>query len=197
MKLYLLPPSPNSRKLIFAVAHLGLDIPVEEIYPSSGRNRTSAYLALNPNGKMPVLAFDDGRALWESNAILNRLADGSALWPKGPAQSEVLQWQFWEASHWGPTQRPFIRAHFFGREGIDLEAATGPFREMAQILDSHLATRQWLVGGGMTTADIAVAAALVYRDACHFPLDGMPHLAAWIARMEAQPAWSVANPPMG
>ncbi len=55
------------------------------------------YLAKNPNGKIPVLELEDGSFLWESNAILNFLADGSALLPSEPRlRTQVLQWQFFE-----------------------------------------------------------------------------------------------------
>src|SRR3990167_8790134 len=62
-----------------------------------GETQSDAFLAKNPNGKIPVLELDDGTCLWESNAILNFLADGSAFLPSEPRlRTQVLQWQFFE-----------------------------------------------------------------------------------------------------
>lgn len=46
-----------------------------------GETQTAEFLAKNPNGKIPVLELEDGTFLWESNAILNFLADGSEFIP--------------------------------------------------------------------------------------------------------------------
>ena len=62
-----------------------------------GETQSEAFLALNPNGKIPVLELEDGTTLWESNAILNFLAEGSDLLPTEPRlRTQVLQWQFFE-----------------------------------------------------------------------------------------------------
>src|SRR5690606_3782876 len=62
-----------------------------------GETQTEAFLAKNPNGKIPVLELEDGTCLWESNAILNFLADGSEFIPGEPRlRTQMLQWQFFE-----------------------------------------------------------------------------------------------------
>jgi len=70
-----------------------------------GETRSEQFLKKNPNGKIPVLELEDGSCLWESNAILNYLADGSEFLPTDPRlRTQVLQWQFFEQySH-----EPFI-----------------------------------------------------------------------------------------
>ena len=76
-----------------------LDLPLEwvEVDIQAGDTRTPAFLAMNPNGKIPVLEMGQGDALAESNAILFYLAQGSALWPTDPRQqAEVLKWMFFE-----------------------------------------------------------------------------------------------------
>ncbi len=63
----------------------------------NGETQTPAFLEKNPNGKIPVLELEDGTCLWESNAILNFLADGSSYLPSEPRlRTQVLQWQFFE-----------------------------------------------------------------------------------------------------
>lgn len=197
MKLHVLPPSPNSRKAIFANAHVNAGATLHPIDFQSGAHKTPDFLGKNPNGKLPVLEFDDGATLWESNAIVNRLASETEndLWPRTMARYDIMQWQFWEASHLQPACEPFISKHFFGRDGVDIDAATEVFTGLAGILDDHLAGRSWLVADTMTTADICVSAYLAYRTPCQYPLEGRANIDAWLARVEAAPAWAVANPP--
>ncbi len=62
-----------------------------------GETRSEEFLKKNPNGKIPVLELEDGSCLWESNAILNYLAEGSEFLPTDPRlRTQVLQWQFFE-----------------------------------------------------------------------------------------------------
>ncbi|MDC6726438.1 glutathione S-transferase family protein, partial [Leclercia adecarboxylata] len=62
-----------------------------------GESRSEEFLRKNPNGKIPVLELEDGTCLWESNAILNYLAEGSEFLPTDPRlRTQVLQWQFFE-----------------------------------------------------------------------------------------------------
>ncbi len=196
MKLHVLPGSPNSVKVRAANRLLGLGVEEIIVDPSTGIHKSAPYLALNPMGKLPILEFDDGSSLWESNAILNRLCAESdtPLWPKSNQRYDIMRWQFWEAYHWNPACGPFIRYHLFGNTDTDLEAATPAFRTLAEVLDTALAGTGWLSGDQMTSADLAVAAILVYRHACHYPLDGYGHIADWMARIDALDAWSEVNP---
>lgn len=195
-KLHVAVPSPNSKKVIMANELTGLDLPLVEVDLRSGIQRSPDYLALNPNGKMPVLENADGSSLWESNVIINRMASEakSDLWPATMDRYEIMRWQFWEACHWTPACGKFISHHLFGREGIDMAAATDELRHFAGVLDGHLAGRDWLVGSGMTTADIAVCCILAYKDACHYPLEGFGNIDRWFAAIAALPAWATANP---
>lgn len=70
--------SGNCYKIKLAMSLLGIDyqwVPVDIL---KGETQTPEFLAKNPNGKIPVLELEDGSCLWESNAILNFLADGGA-----------------------------------------------------------------------------------------------------------------------
>mgnify|MGYP003460194569 FL=1 len=63
----------------------------------AGETKTGEFLARNPNGKIPLLELDDGRMLWESNAILNYLATDTVFLPQDTfLRAQVLQWQFFE-----------------------------------------------------------------------------------------------------
>lgn len=195
MKLHAFAPSPNSRKVLFLNTHLGLGIPVTDVDLPSGAQKSDAFLALNPMGKVPVLERDGDTPLWESNAILNHLATRhpGPLTP-GPADwAEVMRWQFWESCHLTPACGLMIAHHLFGAPGIDLDAAGSSVRHLAGILDRHLAGRDWLVGDGMSLADVSVAPVLYLRAPCRYPLDGLDHLARWLERVEGMNGWPVAD----
>lgn len=191
MKLHVFPPSPNAKKTIFANAYFdtGAEIVVVDI--QTGVQKSPEFLALNPNGRIPVLEFDDGTTLWESNAIVNRLAAevDTEAWPKSNDRYDIMRWQYWSTAHWQPACGAFIAKHLFGDDSIDLDAATKTFEEFATVLDDHLGKQEWLVGNGMTTADICVAPYLYYRDPCHIPMNSFSNVQRWITQMESQPAW--------
>ena len=195
MKLHVFPASPNAKKVMIANELLELGCELVQVDLPKGVQRQAEFLALNPNGKVPVLEFDDGKTLWESNAIVNCLASqkDTDLWPKSNARYDIMRWQFWEACHWTPACGPYIAKHLFHRDNIDLEAAKPEFQKYATVLDSHLAGREWLATDTMTMADISVGAILCYRTLCHYPLDGFKNIDRWIARIEDLSAWQKAN----
>src|SRR5690606_23346288 len=84
-----------------------LDMPYEwvPINILNSETREEAFLKLNPNGKIPFLQLDDASCLWESNDILNFLAEGSEfLTTDAQLWTQVLHWQFFEQySH-----KPFL-----------------------------------------------------------------------------------------
>ena len=196
MKLHVFPASPNSRKTMTINALLGLDISTAVVDLQAGAQQAPDFLALNPNGKVPVLEFDDGTTLWESNVIINRMAAlaESDLWPKTDDRYDILRWQFWEGCHWTPACAKFITKHLFNDDSIDMAAAETDIRRFAAVLDGHLAGRNWLVGNAMSTADISVAAILCLREPCQYPLSGYLNIARWIDRIETLEAWRTANP---
>ncbi len=194
MRLHVFPASPNAKKAMFVNALIGANLPLAIVDLPNGAQQKPDYLALNPNGKVPVLEFDDGSTLWESNAIINKMASDakSELWPADQSRYDILRWQFWEACHWTPACAKFISRHLFGDETVDLEAAAQDFHKYASVLDGHLAGRDWLVGGAMTTADVSVAMVLYLREPCQYPMQDYANIARWLGRIEALPAWSAA-----
>jgi glutathione S-transferase len=94
MKLYGFPPSPNTCKVRAVAAHLNLPLDMDVIDIMKGEG-APGFLKLNPNGRTPVLYRDF--TLWESNAIMQYVADKqpNSLWPQGA--SAPCRWQFWQA----------------------------------------------------------------------------------------------------
>jgi glutathione S-transferase len=197
MKLYYFE-TINGRKACAAARYVGAPVEYERVDLRTGAQRKPDFLAKNPNGRVPVLEID-GSTLWESNAIMCRLAQatGSDLWPQDARQIEVMRWMFWSSEHFS---RHASRLYFeylvkphFGLGGADtavVEEATGFLRRFGQILDDHLRGRDFVVGDRPTAADFALGAALPYAEGAKLPLDGFNEIARWKSRLESLPAWS-------
>jgi glutathione S-transferase len=189
VKIYGDAGSGNCLKVKWTADYLGLSYTWHDIDTAKGESRTAAYLAKFPFGQVPAVEFDDGRRLAQSNAIIRYLAAGSPLLPADAyVAAKVDEWLFWEQySH-----EPYVavcRWHMVYK-GEPRETRE-PWRvergEAAlDLLDRQLADRAWLVGEGMTIADIAL---LAYSRVAHeggFVLASRPNLRAWIGRGETQ-----------
>lgn len=157
-----------------------------------GETQTAEFLVKNPNGKIPVLELEDGTFLWESNAILNFLADGSEFIPNEPRlRTQMLQWQFFEQySH-----EPYVAVARFiqlyqgmpeaRREEYEVCHVRG--HKAFRVMEQQLQRTPYLVGEQYTLADIALYA---YTHVAHeggFDLSGYPAINAWLARIASHP----------
>jgi glutathione S-transferase len=177
-----------------------LDAPVEYVRVdlAKGQHKAPAYLAINPNGKVPALV-DGDTTLWESNAIMCHLARKakSDLWPFDPAkQIEVLKWLTWNSEHFtrhaGTLYFNYVIKPKFGLGAVDTKAvdeATGYLRQFGAVLDDHLAGRTFLLGEHLTVADFAVSVTLPHAEKIRLPLDGFGNIARWKAQLAELPSW--------
>jgi len=206
MRLHVTPPSPRAFKVIAVMNHLGLEAELALVDLLNGDQLKPAFLALNPNHRMPVLE-DDGFVLWESNAIMQYLAakrPDTGLWPADPVrQADVSRWQCWELAHWEPACSTLLFERFvkqrFGQGDPDpaaVERGERAFHEFAQVLDEHLRGRDWLVGPAVTLADFSVGCWLTCTDLGQFPVAGYREIGRWHRSLEGLPAWqrSLARP---
>ena len=111
MLLYNANLSPNALR-VRAVAHeLGIALEIVDVDLRNGENRSEAFLALNPNAKVPVL-IDDDFVLWESRAINVYLASvkpEQGLYPDDPRKRAIVdQWSYWQAIHLGPAMQRVV-----------------------------------------------------------------------------------------
>ncbi|AKU97666.1 Glutathione S-transferase [Labilithrix luteola] len=204
MKLYHSPFSSNALKARVTAHHLGIEPELVTIDLAKGEQRRPEFMAVNPNGKVPVLV-DDDFVLSESQAIMAYLADktpGQTLYPTElRARAEVNKWMFWSANHWGPSISQInwerLVKKFLGMgepdEAVVAKAVT-MFHDFAKVLDSHLEKREWLVGNGVTLADIAVGCPLMVAVPAQLPLASYANLQAWFARVQELPAWKAVAP---
>ncbi|MGH6611330.1 MAG: glutathione S-transferase family protein, partial [Burkholderiaceae bacterium] len=89
--------SGNCHKVKMVLEHLRLPYQWREIDTLKGETRTPSFLAMNPNGKVPVLQIDETTFLPESNAIMSYLAEGTSLIPDEKLErARAMQWMFFE-----------------------------------------------------------------------------------------------------
>ena len=203
MQLYYSPISSNSRRVLLAADHLGIELDLVDIDLLSPEDRRRLQ-DVNPNAKVPVLV-DDGFVLPESCAIMQYLADGKpgqTLYPTEPlARADVNRWMFWGCQHFtqpiGQIAWENVWKKMVNGEGADMAVLAHGAANLARaatVLDRHVADRSWLAGEHVTLADYAVAAPLIVSERARLPLDDYPHLLAWYARVQALPAWRNTEP---
>jgi len=206
MRLHVFPPSPRATKVIALVNHLGLECELRVVDLFKGEQAAPAFVALNPNKRMPVLE-DDGFVLWESNAILHYLASKkprSGLWPAdAKTQADVLRWLSWEGAHWTPACGTIIFERVVKKlaglgDPDSAEVARGEteFHKFAPVLNAHLKGRKWLLGNDLTIADFAVGAPLAMAEPARLPLANYPEIPRWYASLAALPGWKKALIPL-
>jgi glutathione S-transferase len=205
MKLYSIALSNNCRRVNATLQHLGIECDViEQNLPDL---KTSDFLGMNPNGKVPTLV-DGDLNLWESRAIMQYVATkkpGNTLWPSDPKQqANIARWQFWEASHLskGTTGYAFERLFkkMFMKQDADpaaLAAAEKEWHLYAPILNAQLESNKWVAGSELTLADFSVGACFSFAEPSGLPMENYKHITDWLGRLNEVPAWKNTAPKLG
>jgi glutathione S-transferase len=198
MKLHVFPPSPRALKVRALVRHFGIDVDERIVDLFSGGQHAPAYVALNPNHKMPVL--EDGEfVLWESNAILQYLAakvPESGLWPRDVrGQADVARWH-WESAHWTPACIPFAfervvkkLANLGDPDSVEIARGELAFHPLATVLDGHLRGRRWMLGDTLTVADFGIATSIAFAEAAQMPVADYRELVRWYDGFRSLRGW--------
>ena len=159
IKVYGMSLSGNCHKVRMVLEALHLPYAWTEIDSTKGETRTPEFLAMNPNGKVPVVEIEPGVYLPESNAIICYLADASPLLPADRLlRARVLAWLFFEQySH-----EPYIAVARFlcrfhpdpGSQRALLESKMpGGYRAL-EVIERALVEAPFLVGGRYKIDDI-------------------------------------------
>jgi glutathione S-transferase len=192
--LHQMQMSGNCYKVRLAARQLGVRITLKEYGLHDGSTRKSDFLAKNPNGRVPMLEFEDGRVLPESGAILWYLSEGTPLLPGDRwARAEVLQWMFFEqyshepyvavARFWlafAPKDALEKKRHLVPEWHAKGNAALG-------VMQTHLAHRDWFAAGRYSIADIALYGYTHCAADGGFDLSGYPAVEAWLRRVAGEP----------
>ena len=179
-------------RVLWMAGELGLEFEHKDFLPRSPGTRTPEFLALNPNGRVPVID-DDGFILSESMAINLYLAKKhrSALYPADPKHEALaLQWSLWETDR---LDRQIVN---YVRHTSDLaeaerkpQVAEAAWKEVVpalDVLETALMKSEWLAGPAFSAADLNVASAL-YR-ALFVDIKKWPHVETWLHRCWERPA---------
>ena len=184
--------SGNCYKIKLVCSELGIDYEWQEVDILAGDTRTPQFLAMNANGKIPLLAMPDGNYLPESNAILAWFADGTSLMGTDRlSRARVLQWMFFEQYSHEPniaTSRFIIQ--YLGNppdRAADLESKKVAGYKALGVMEQQLLRSPFMAGDDYTIADIALFAYTHVADEGGFSLEDYPAIRAWIDRIAGRP----------
>jgi glutathione S-transferase len=192
----------NVQKVMWCVDELG--VAHEHIHIPFGRAKEDpAYLAINPNGRVPAIE-EDGFILWESNSCVRYIAarfGAGTLWPTDPrVRADAERWMDWQLTTLSePTDTIFIGLVVKQPEQRDMAAiaaATKRLNALWAIVDKMLATRKFVVGDDLTIGDIPMGIAAHRWFTIPVERDRHPNVEGWYGRLIDRPAFkkNVMNP---
>jgi glutathione S-transferase len=192
-------PQSSGSGVHWALEELGLTYEYVKLDREKNEQRSAAYLAINPNGKVPALVDGEER-YFESLAILLHLAERygatKGLWPAGAKErAEALSWTTWSTTELMPFMLQYIYHGLDAPMSFDppdrskaaAEYALGTSTWHLDMLENRLRDRQFVMGA-FSLADIPAAAALGFGAMLGVPLGQRPALRAWLDRCGARPA---------
>lgn len=186
----------RAHRTVWMLKELGLAFVHVPTHFMDGSTRKPDFLALNPNGRVPVID-DNGFIVYESMAINLYLAQkyGGLIAPVELREDALaMQWSFWVVTE---VEKPLLfasanRALFAegSRDETQAQMAIAKLDRPFKVLDAHLAHNGWLMGGRFTVADLNVATVMDLAPQCGISLSAWPHLRSWHERCLARPAAS-------
>jgi len=185
--------TPNGHKASVTLEELGLDYAAIAINLSKGDQKTPEFLAMNPNGRIPVIRDRgaDDLVVFESGAIMIYLAEktGRLLPTSEPGRSRVLQWLMFQMSGIGPMmgQANVFYRYFPEKIQPAIDRYQNETRRLFEVLDSALQDSEWLADD-FSIADIANWCWVRTYRWSGVSRDGLPHLDRWLEQMKARPA---------
>ena len=192
MLLYNSQISGNCYKVRLLLAQLGIPYEKRDVDVVDRTDPRDFLAGLNPARRAPTLVLDDGRPLAESNAILWYFGEGTSFVPDDRYdRAKVLQWMFFEQYEHEPAiaVARFLKT-YSGKPELweaQREHLTKRGIKALHALEGGLQDRDWLVGDGMTIADIALYAYTHSADEGGFSLGEYPAIRAWLERVAVQP----------
>ncbi|HLX05631.1 MAG TPA: glutathione S-transferase family protein, partial [Candidatus Binatus sp.] len=180
IRLYDYLPSGNGYKVRLLLTQLGIPFERIELNITKGETRTSEFIGKFPNGRIPAVELDDGKLLFESNAIIVYFAEGTPFLPSDRfLRAQVLQWLFFEQySH-----EPYIASVRYLMMHPDVQDARRAIVDTMMrprgydalgVMEGHLKSREWFVGDSYSIADIALYAYTHVADEGGFDLADYP-----------------------
>jgi glutathione S-transferase len=196
MKLLGRLTSINVRKAMWTARLIGLDLDREDWGAGFRSPQEPGYLALNPNGLIPVL-IDGDFALWESNSICRYLAakaGATALLPAEPqARATVEQWMDWQVGELNNSWRVAFMALVRGQPAAPeaVAASVAGWNRHMRMLDQQLdKTGAYVCGADFTLADVVLGLSAQRWKNAPIAHAELPAVAAWLQRLGRQPGFA-------
>ena len=193
IKLHCFGESGNSYKAALALELSGLDWEPVKVDFFGGEARSPEYRALNPMGEAPLMVDGDVR-LSQSGVIQQYITDKTGKF--GGAEGdryEVLRWVLWDnhklSSTAGMTR---FLMNFLPEDKRPAEViafSQGRLKAAYAVLDTHLEGRDWIVGDGITNADLSCCGYLYYPEPFGFDRADWPNIDRWLTNLSATPGW--------
>ncbi len=187
-------PQSRAYRAVWLARELGIAYELVPTKDASG-TYTEAFLAANPNAKIPAIE-DDGTVLFESMAInlylARKHAGDSGLWPATPElEGLTFQWCFWAITEVEDASLKALMHTILlpeeHRSPDVVDEARARLQRPFEVIDQALAGRDYLLGSAFTVADLSVAAVLSWARAARIDLSAYPNLEAWLKRCLDRP----------
>ncbi|MGI9295349.1 MAG: glutathione S-transferase family protein [Pseudomonadales bacterium] len=185
--------TPNGQKASILLEELGLPYELHRIDLGALDQKQPWFLAMNPNGRRPVIKDRDNGdfVVFESGAILLYLARKSgALYPNDENQRSVVeQWLMFQMGGIGPMMG---QANVFNRYAPEripyaIERYQGESRRLFEVLERQLSKHDYLAED-YSIADIATWPWVRIHEWSGVDIDGLPALSDWLLRVGERPA---------
>ena len=185
--------TPNGHKVSIALEEMGLPYTLKVLDLAKGEQKLPAYLAINPNGRIPAIVDHDagGFAVFESGACLMYLAEKTGQFMPGDMQgrSRVVQWLMFQMGGIGPMmgQANVFFRYFPEKIQPAIDRYQGESRRLFAVLDGRLKDHEFLAGE-YSIADMANFAWVRTHRWSGVSMEGLPHLQRWLDVIRARPA---------
>ncbi|MBC6438970.1 MAG: glutathione S-transferase family protein [Rhodospirillales bacterium] len=183
--------SGNCYKVALFLALSGTAYRWKQIDIFSGGTRTDAFTALNTFQEVPVLEHD-GKVVTQSDVILRYLADTRGRFGGRDADESrrIQEWMAWTSNKLtaGISQARF-GLRFAGHEPDVTDYLQNRARSAFDLVDRHLAERDWLAADGPTIADISAVGYIFIADEAGLDLTHWRKMLSWMGRLSLLPGW--------
>lgn len=190
--------SSNVQALMWCIGELGLAYERIDAGFKYGVNDTAEFLAMNPNGTVPVLREDDGEPLWETGAIIRYLAaqyGDEAFWPKNArSRAQIDKWTEWAKlniamNFTGPVFWRVVRTAPALQDQQAIAAALTALGAKLDIAEKQLERHRFLAGDDLTLADIQFGHVLYRYFDIDIPRPSLPRLERYYGNLTERPAF--------
>jgi len=190
--------TPNGFKASVTLEELGLEYETHAINMPENEQKEEWFLALNPNGRIPVIVDHDpvegggDLPIFETGAIMVYLAEktGRLLPSDVRGRSEVMQWLMFQMGGVGPMMGQANVFHRYFPEKIQpaIDRYQNESRRLFEVIERGLTGKEWLAAGEFTIADIANWCWVRTYKWSGVSIEGLPNLKRWLDAIRARPA---------